>query len=139
MVHPSRMCILHRKFNFFSREWGALGGSGSVLSSANEMAEWLHVQLNYGTSQTGTRVFPEEVIKETHDPVNGYPSSSSYWLRPNIPITLDDSKYALGWRTGFYRGKDNLLSRGKTLSLIEVDHAIYLDQSWSTLINSLLF
>ncbi len=71
------------------------------------MAEWLHVQLNYGTSQTGTNVVPEEVIKETHDPVNGYPSSSSYWLRPNIPITLDDSKYALGWRTGFYRGKDN--------------------------------
>ena len=85
-------------------EWGELGGSGSILTSANDMAEWLHLQLNKGMSQSGVRVVEESVVEETHDPVNGYPSTSSYLKRPNIPVTYDYSKYALGWRTGFYRG-----------------------------------
>ena len=90
--------------SFFS-EWGELGGSGSVFTTANEMAEWLHVQLNGGENQSGKRVLDESVMEETHDPVNGYPTTSSYLKRPVIPVTYDYSKYALGWRTGFYRGK----------------------------------
>ena len=54
-------------------EWGELGGSGSVFTTANEMAEWLHVQLNGGENQSGERVLDESVLEETHDPVNGYP------------------------------------------------------------------
>ena len=86
-------------------EWGELGGSGSVFTTANEMAEWLHVQLNGGENQSGERVLDESVLEETHDPVNGYPTTSSYLKRPVIPVTYDYSKYAQGWRTGFYRGE----------------------------------
>ena len=99
------------------------------MTSANEIAEWLHVQLNVGMSQSGVRVVEESVIKETHDPVNGYPSTSSYLKRPVIPVTYDYSKYAMGWRTGFYRGififKQIRKSVAKSLNVIPHESTIF--------------
>lgn len=53
------------------RQWGELGGAGSILTSANEMAEWIHMQLNGSVSQSGRRVVDASVLSETHRAVNG--------------------------------------------------------------------
>ena len=88
------------------RFWGKLGGSGSVFTNADDLAKYLLFQLNNGKNQQGVEVVPHKALKETHRGEYAIPSSKTYELykRPVIPVTYSQGKYALGWRTGYYRG-----------------------------------
>ena len=69
------------------------------------MAQWLHLQLRAGVSRDGVRVVDDEVISETHTPVNGIEQG----------LLQGDPKFMLGAQTrkeeNFNRG--NLSFEGK--------------------------
>ena len=106
----ARICSNEFVFNLdlnLDRMWGGLGGSGAILSTADDMARYLAFQLREGKDKTGNVVIDDDVIQETHDGVYVIPQTSStkQYKRPQIPVTYDDGKYGLGWRDGYYRGK----------------------------------
>ncbi len=74
----------------------AIGPALSMLSSADDMAKWLKVQLTPGHPDRHT-VLPTEVIRRVHQPVLALP----------VPATLDTplTTYALGWFVQTYRGR----------------------------------
>ena len=83
-------------------DWGQLGGSGSIMSNTLDMARWLKLQLNLGVSAEGQEVVPQEVVEETHKPVNVIEMKDSVKVygRPNAPVTFTYPKYGMGWRSG---------------------------------------
>ena len=48
---------------FFSK-WGELGGSGSVMSNAVDMARWLKMQLREGRNEDGDIVIDKDVRQQ---------------------------------------------------------------------------
>jgi len=90
----------------FHSIWGELGGSGSVVSSAVDMAKWLHMQLDGGINRQWQRVIDKDVLDETHMPNNLMPEVSygHQYRKPGAPITFSQDSYALGWKIGSYRG-----------------------------------
>ena len=91
-------------------EWGKLGGSGSIISTAEDMAKWLQFQLDMGQTPSGDQIIPYQLMKDTHTRQNNLPDSDSVsdWIRPKAPVTYTLLEYGLGWRTGYYRGKQYL-------------------------------
>ncbi|WP_431469692.1 serine hydrolase [Sphingosinithalassobacter sp. LHW66-3] len=77
--------------------------AGGIASSANELAQWLKIQLAHGALPNGEgRVFSEEAGREMWDPVVLLPTRSS-----SGPMAVLDpmfSTYALGWSVQEYRG-----------------------------------
>lgn len=71
------------------------------------MAKWMMFQLSHGKNQDGRRVMSEDALEDTHRPENVLAKSSlsKYYTKPNVPETFSQTGYALGWRTGHYRGK----------------------------------
>ena len=43
-------------------EWGELGGSGSIVSNAEDMLKWLKFQVNQGRDEFGKEVVSQEVV-----------------------------------------------------------------------------
>ena len=70
------------------------------------MAEWLHLQLNNGTNDSGEQVIDDAVLKETHARSSFLPVYKNLepFRQPNVPVTMDQNAYGLGWRLGTYRG-----------------------------------
>lgn len=92
---------------FLLSEWGKLGGSGSVVSTANDMTKWLKFQLASGQAPNGQQLVPADLLAETHKAHNVIPVSATdrKWTKPNAPVTYSQNEYALGWRTGHYKGQ----------------------------------
>lgn len=93
--------------------WGELGGSGSILSTAEDMAKWLLFQLGEGPLGTG-EVLSRTSLDETHRPVSVIPdsASSAQFRKPRCPVSYTFGEYALGWRRGYYRGWPMILHTG---------------------------
>jgi CubicO group peptidase (beta-lactamase class C family) len=72
------------------------GGSGGVLSTAEDMAAWLIAQNNGGAAADGARVLSEEGIAASHTP-------------------SDAGSYALGWDTGTTASGAPLVEHGGDL------------------------
>ena len=72
------------------------------------MSRWLYMLLNGGRSPDGAQVIPEEVLIETFTPVNTLKvtEADKAYRKPLSPASFTFDNYALGWRTGFYRGRD---------------------------------
>ncbi|XP_052099039.1 gigasin-6-like [Mytilus californianus] len=90
----------------FSRRWADLCGSGCVLSSARDMAKWMKFYLDEGKLADGTRLISKEAFKDLTRPGNVIATTytSTYFTKPKVPVTTSNTGYALGWRTGHYRG-----------------------------------
>ena len=84
------------------RNYDALGGAGSIFSSAYDMAQWVRLHLNHGT-YNGLRLISESTIREMHRrhvnlgvgqaTRNRFPDRTYY-------------AYGLGWRLHDYAGRD---------------------------------
>lgn len=96
--------------------WGILGGTGSIISNAEDMAKWLHFLLKEGISVDGKRVMDSKVFHETQTPVNIIPQSKSdaLYRQPAIPLTYEHGKYGYGWRIGYYKGFKMILHTGSS-------------------------
>jgi CubicO group peptidase (beta-lactamase class C family) len=82
--------------------WNAdnIGPAGSILSSAQDMAQWLRFQLGDGVYE-GKRLLKSEPFRETHTPQVLTGSGAG---APGDRTTLF-STYALGWQVQDYRGQ----------------------------------
>lgn len=84
------------------RNYDALGGAGSMFSSAYDMAQWVRLHLNRGT-YNGLRLLSEPTIREMHRPhVNLGVSQSTRNRFPDRTYFA----YGLGWRLHDYAGRD---------------------------------
>lgn len=72
--------------------------AGGLVSTANDMARWLELQINDGVID-GRRVFPEGLIASTHRPQVAQDNDFGAYHRDG---------YGLGWQTGRY-GTDVLI------------------------------
>ncbi|XP_048733367.2 uncharacterized protein LOC125649702 [Ostrea edulis] len=100
----------------FSRRWAELCGSGCVLSTADDMAKWMLFHLSGGKTRNGKRLVSKRALSLTHTPQLRIASStiSKYYTRPLTPVTLSEDSYAMGWKTGYYRGYKILSHTGST-------------------------
>ncbi|XP_062608814.1 uncharacterized protein LOC134270598 [Saccostrea cucullata] len=100
----------------FSRRWGDLCGSGCVLSTSDDMAKWMLFHLGSGETRNGKRLLSKSKLTMMHSPQLRVASSSisKYYTRPLIPVTLTEDSYAMGWKTGYYRGYKILSHTGST-------------------------
>ncbi|XP_071095539.1 uncharacterized protein [Haliotis cracherodii] len=100
----------------FIRHWAKIGGSGSVISSADDMTKWMLFHLSGGKNREGNQVVAENLLKETYKPRNALASSSinTYFSRPKTPVTMSNDGYGLGWKSGYYRGLPMVQHSGST-------------------------
>ena len=78
------------------RDVQALGPAGTIFSSANDMAQWLKLQLGDGTLD-GQRIVSAAQLAETHKPQM---VGETPFVFPENPTVL----YGLGWFVQPYRG-----------------------------------
>ncbi|XP_046556379.1 protein flp-like isoform X2 [Haliotis rubra] len=100
----------------FIRHWAKLGGSGSVVSTADDMAKWMLFHLSGGKNREGNQVVAEDLLKETYKPRNAISGGSinTYFSRPKTPVTMSNNGYGLGWKSGYYRGIPMVQHSGST-------------------------
>ncbi|XP_048733368.2 D-alanyl-D-alanine-carboxypeptidase/endopeptidase AmpH-like [Ostrea edulis] len=100
----------------FSRRWGKLCGAGCILSTADDMAKWMQFHLSGGKTRKGKRLLSKRALSMIHTPLIRIATSttSKYYTRPLSPVTFSDDSYAMGWKTGYYRGYKILSHTGST-------------------------
>ena len=82
-----------------------MGGSGSIVSNAEDMGQWMKLQLARG-KLNGQEIIPEGVFDNTFRGVNPIPQSKvDVYKKPICPETYSRINYGLGWQVGSYRGK----------------------------------
>ena len=81
--------------------WDNIGGAGAIVSSVNDMARWLQLQLGKGTLDS-TQYWTEA---RTYDMWQVHtPEGISSWSRGNFP-TKTFNGYGLGWELWNYHGE----------------------------------
>ena len=106
------------------RLWGVYGGSTGIMSSSVDMTKWMLMQLNNGKDQNGNVVIRESDLSHTHSPQTAIRSSTveKYFHRPLTPFTVTEVTYAMGWKNGFYKGRQNsIILISLTLVLLNPD------------------
>ncbi len=85
----------------YRRNYDALGGAGSMFSSAHDMAQWIRLHLARGQID-GKRLIDSSTVEEMHEPqiVSGI-GSSDRRLFPDRSFAA----YGLGWRIHDYSGR----------------------------------
>jgi hypothetical protein len=86
--------------------------------SANDLAQWLKIQLGHGALPGGGRLFSEEAASEMWTPVTIQPIST--WPGDLAPATPNYSAYALGWDVEDYRGHRMIWHSGGVFGAIAV-------------------
>lgn len=63
-------------------------------------------QLSHGKNKDNKRIMRADALEDTHKPENvlSQSSLSKYFTKPKVPETFSQTGYAMGWRTGHYRG-----------------------------------
>ncbi|WP_338241242.1 serine hydrolase [Aurantiacibacter hainanensis] len=76
--------------------------AGGIAMSANDLAQWLKIQLAQGAMPEGGRLFSEEQAREMWQPVTVMPPTT--WPGELALANADYTAYALGWTVEDYRG-----------------------------------
>ncbi|XP_064608798.1 uncharacterized protein LOC135472974 [Liolophura sinensis] len=101
--------------NELSRQWGKLGGSGAIMSTAVDMTKWIKFHLSEGKNGTGHRVMSSRTIRKNHEAkVTMTSSINKYITVPEFPTTFVVDRYAAAWRNGYYRGLETVSHTGST-------------------------
>ncbi|KAL8602656.1 hypothetical protein ACOMHN_029978 [Nucella lapillus] len=99
----------------FIKHWGRNLGSGNVMSSANDMAQWMLMLLNNGYDTQGRTVLRDGVVEQTFTAQNVLFLSSEYkYRKPAVPYSFTSDNYALGWRRGYYKGYQMMFHSGSS-------------------------
>eukprot|EP01012_Entosiphon_sulcatum_P033987 TRINITY_DN43048_c0_g1_i1.p1 TRINITY_DN43048_c0_g1~~TRINITY_DN43048_c0_g1_i1.p1 ORF type:complete len:565 (+),score=71.15 TRINITY_DN43048_c0_g1_i1:30-1697(+) len=86
--------------------------AGCILSSARDMARYLQLHLNGGTTAEGKRIVSAMSLGQTHAPAVVFPYGLDLPLFPPL-LTLD--LYGMGWWVGQYRGRPVRLHTGHVI------------------------
>ena len=82
--------------------WDTMAAAGGIISSSNDMANWLRVQLARGKIDDSHRLFSEASSRKMWTPQTTIPLSESYQKR--YPSTHFRA-YGLGWFLADYKGR----------------------------------
>ena len=82
--------------------WDTMAAAGGIISSSNDMANWLRVQLARGKIDDSHRLFSEASSRKMWTPQTTIPLSESYQKR--YPSTHFRA-YGLGWSLSDYQGR----------------------------------
>lgn len=82
--------------------WDTMAAAGGIISSSNDMAKWLRVQLDRGRIDDSNRLFSESSSHLMWSPHTVIPVSAA--ARQRIPSTHFRS-YGLGWVLHDYKGR----------------------------------
>ncbi len=121
-----------------------IAAAGGLISSANDMAKWVSMQINLGMFN-GNEIFSKKLILSTHIPYNIIPSPSHDMGR----ITNRHfNTYGLGWGIADYKGElyiehsggyDGMLSRTAFLPDKKFGLVILTNNDKNEVITSLIF
>ena len=92
--------------------------AGGLAMSANDLAQWLKIQLAHGALPSGGRLFSEDAAREMWAPVTPQPIDP--WPGDLAPATPKSSAYALGWEIENYRGAQMIWHSGGVFGAITV-------------------
>ena len=81
-----------------------LDAAGGVITTASDMALWLHFQLNSGRDRTGNQLLPVGYWLQMHSPQMVLDQPRYPVVRPWFPVADTHTAYGFGWRLGTYRG-----------------------------------
>lgn len=85
------------------------GPSGSVISTAKDMAQWLRLQLGEGRVAGRQLLSVDNVrlMQTPHTPIKGGPPELAYWFKNFSAADMKSHHwaYALGWAVNDYRGR----------------------------------
>ncbi len=82
--------------------WDTMAAAGGIISSANDMAKWLRVQLDRGRIDDSHRLFSEASSRRMWSPQTVMPISESAQKRTP---TTHFRAYGLGWVLADYKGR----------------------------------
>ena len=98
------MCAGVYKRNLCTRGAGTVAAAaGGVVSTADDMTNWLRFHLNGGKNENGSQVVDNEFLQRTYQSEQ-VTIGDTLFLRPEIPVTDVRDTYGLAWWKGFYRG-----------------------------------
>lgn len=80
-------------------DWATVAATGGILSSVNDMAQWMIFQMNHGVWKNDTIIDPK-----THNLI-WTPHNNFVVDHTNKNLTGHLAGYGLGWSVGDYRGK----------------------------------
>ncbi|XP_062573009.1 protein flp-like [Saccostrea cucullata] len=97
----------------FSKKWGLWAGSGSIMSNAVDMAEYMNFHLS-NKDKNGNLFMSTMSFDALHQEHRKLYSTTvnTYFGNREVPTT--ENGYGLGWKRGTYRGNDILLHSGST-------------------------
>ncbi len=82
--------------------WDTMAAAGGIISSANDMAQWLRLQLNRGSWEQDQRLFSEQQSRSMWTAQMAIPVSAGYnKLYPSTHFRA----YGLGWSMSDYLGR----------------------------------
>ena len=90
--------------------------AGGLAMSANDLSQWLKIQLAHGALPGGGRLYSEAAAKEMWTPVTPMPITP--WPGDLAPTTSSYSAYALGWEVEDYRGARMIWHNGGVFGAI---------------------
>jgi CubicO group peptidase (beta-lactamase class C family) len=92
--------------------------AGGLAMSADDLAQWLKIQLGHGALPGGGRLFSEDSAREMWSPVTIEPITE--WPGDLAPATPKYSAYGLGWEIENYRGARMIWHSGGVFGAITV-------------------
>ncbi|KAH9520305.1 hypothetical protein Btru_060454 [Bulinus truncatus] len=99
----------------FNRRWAELAGSGSFMTTAEDMGKWMNFHLSGGRNAEGHQIINTKVIAEVNQPKFYVSEELCKEIAPPLfPQSCSDNIFCSGLRSGHYRGYHRLTHTGST-------------------------
>ncbi|WP_231445094.1 serine hydrolase domain-containing protein [Brevibacterium zhoupengii] len=95
-----------------------IGGSGGVISTAEDMAKWMGMQQRAGTTADGTRILSADLVEESHTP---QPNAGTYGLGWQLTSTADPERVGHGGSLTRYTARQDLVPSSGCATVVLLD------------------
>lgn len=95
-----------------------IGGSGGVISTAEDMAKWMGMQQRGGTTAEGTRILSADLIEESHIP---QPNAGHYGLGWELTSTADPARVGHSGSLMSYSARQDLVPSSGYATVVLLD------------------
>lgn len=95
-----------------------IGGSGGVISTAEDMAKWMAMQQRGGTAADGARLLNEDLIAQSHTP---QPNAGTYGLGWQLTTTADPKRVGHGGSLLRYSAREDLVPSSGYATVVLLD------------------
>lgn len=95
-----------------------IGGSGGVISTAEDMAKWMAMQQRGGSAADGTRMLSEDLVEESHTP---QPNAGTYGLGWQLTTTAEPERVGHGGALLRYSAREDLVPSSGYATVVLLD------------------